>query len=412
MNPLTEDINFIPKNWSEKLLGEISQIVMGQSPSSSAYNEIGEGKPLVQGNADIKKRLTVPRIWTSEITKECRIGDIIMTVRAPVGAIAKSTHNSCLGRGVCAITPNKVNSEYLFQLLISYEEKWKRIEQGSTFTAVNGQDIKQLKLLLPPLPEQQKIAEILSTVDEKIEVIDQQIEQTKQLKKGLMQRLLTKGIGHAKFKDSVLGEIPMGWEVGLLENFALRKSGHTPNKQFPEYYDGNIKWVSLADSKSLDKRWIDDTKIKISSEGLKNSSAVMLSKGTVILLRDASVGRSAVIKEPMAVSQHFIGYSCMEKLNNWFLYYYFQKLKPHFERIAIGSTIKTIGLPYFKKMVIPIPSIKEQEYIANLLLTTDDKIDTLESKKLHYQTLKKGLMQKLLTGKIRVNHLIEKEAML
>lgn len=177
-------------DWEEKRLGEIAKINMGQSPSSKSYNSIGVGVYLIQGNADIKERKTNPRNWTTEPTKVCEIGDLILTVRAPVGAIAKSIHHACIGRGVCSIK-NKLNSniEFLYQFLLDYEAKWSRWEQGSTFTAVSGKDIKDIKIPFPSKEEQTKIAQFLSAIDKKIAVVQTQIEHTQQFKKGLLQQL-------------------------------------------------------------------------------------------------------------------------------------------------------------------------------------------------------------------------------
>ena len=133
--------------WEEKKLGDISKITMGQSPDSKSYNNNADGLYLIQGNADIKNRKSNPRNWTSEPTKECNIGDLLLTVRAPVGAIAKSYHNACIGRGVCAISNNKYSDiEYLYQYLLWFEKRWISLEQGSTFTAVSSSDIKTLKI--------------------------------------------------------------------------------------------------------------------------------------------------------------------------------------------------------------------------------------------------------------------------
>jgi type I restriction enzyme S subunit len=116
-------------DWEEKRLGDVAEIVMGQSPSSTSYSENSDELPLIQGNADIKNRVTFPRIYTSEPTKLCHTGDILMTVRAPVGTIAKSLHNACIGRGVCVIrAKNKINSDFLYQFLITYEPQWKNLE--------------------------------------------------------------------------------------------------------------------------------------------------------------------------------------------------------------------------------------------------------------------------------------------
>ncbi|MEW2920115.1 restriction endonuclease subunit S [Muricauda sp. ANG21] len=177
-------------DWEEKRLGEVAIINMGQSPSSNSYNSNGEGLYLIQGNADIKDRKTSPRSWTTDPTKRCEIGDLILTVRAPVGAIAKSIHNACIGRGVCSIK-NKSNSniEFLYQFLLDYEAKWSRLEQGSTFTAVSGKDIKDVEVPLPSIEEQTQIANFLSTIDTKIAVVQTQIAQTQTFKKGLLQQM-------------------------------------------------------------------------------------------------------------------------------------------------------------------------------------------------------------------------------
>ena len=176
--------------WEEKKLGDITKIIMGQSPSSDSYNLDNNGIPLIQGNADIQNRLTNPRNYTTEKTKECKVEDLILTVRAPVGAVAKSIHNACIGRGVCAIRSNKESvNEFIYQFLLNYETKWSSLEQGSTFTAVSGLEIKKLKLNLPSLKEQTKIANFLSSIDKKIELTTKELNSTKEFKKALLQQM-------------------------------------------------------------------------------------------------------------------------------------------------------------------------------------------------------------------------------
>lgn len=178
--------------WKEVKLSEIAQITMGSSPKSDAYNEIGDGLPLLQGNADIKNRKSAPRIYTSQITKECHVDDILFSVRAPVGTVALSNHNACIGRGIAAIKAKKNHSQdYLYQWLLSFELKWERYSQGSTFEAVNSDDIKSLNLSIPNYKEQQKIATVLTNADKEIELLEQQLADLQQEKKALMQVLLT-----------------------------------------------------------------------------------------------------------------------------------------------------------------------------------------------------------------------------
>jgi len=179
------------KKWKEVRLENIAEIIMGQSPDSKEYTFENQGKYLIQGNADIKNRKSAPRMYTKVTTKECVKGDILMTVRAPVGAIADSLHNACIGRGVCAIRPKRVNKKFLFQLLISFESKWYKLEQGSTFTAVNSNDIKQLMLSIPQIEEQETIANILSEADNEIFLLDNELKETIEQKRGLIQQLFT-----------------------------------------------------------------------------------------------------------------------------------------------------------------------------------------------------------------------------
>ncbi|WP_375509902.1 restriction endonuclease subunit S, partial [uncultured Nostoc sp.] len=166
------------------------------------------------------------------------------------------------------------------------------------------------------------------------------------------------------YKKTEVGVIPDDWEVVLLDLVAKRGSGHTPDKKHPEYWNGEIKWISLKDSNLLDNLYIYDTTEKITPAGIANSSAVLHPLGAVILSRDAGVGKSAITKDVMAVSQHFMAWHCGSQLDNHFLYYWLQAEKSEFERIAIGNTIKTIGLSYFKQLKIPFPFLAEQKAIA------------------------------------------------
>lgn len=178
--------------WEEVKLSQLAIITMGSSPKSEAYNENGEGLPLLQGNADIKFRRSAPRIYTNQITKECAIGDILLSVRAPVGSVAKSDHKACIGRGIASVKAKKANSqEYLYQWLLAFEPKWERLSQGSTFEAVNSNDIKTLHILVPYLKEQQKIASVLITTDKEMELLEAKLAHLKEEKKALMQQLLT-----------------------------------------------------------------------------------------------------------------------------------------------------------------------------------------------------------------------------
>ena len=206
----------------------------------------------------------------------------------------------------------------------------------------------------------------------------------------------------AGYKLTEVGVIPEDWEVVLLDSVAKRGSGHTPDKAHPEYWGGSIKWISLQDSNKLDRLYISDTAAKITAAGIANSSANLLPHDTVVMTRDAGVGKSAIMTESMAVSQHFMAWTCGRLLNNHYLYYWLQLSKPEFERIAMGNTIKTIGLPFFRQLRIPLPTKEEQEAIAAALSDADALIESLEQLIAKRRAVKQGAMQALLTGKTRL----------
>ncbi len=198
------------------------------------------------------------------------------------------------------------------------------------------------------------------------------------------------------------GQLPEDWKLVLLDDVAKRGSGHTPSKGHPDYWNGEVRWISLADSDRLDHVFIDSTAANISEKGLANSSAVLHPAGTVVMSRDAGVGKSAVMRLEMAVSQHFMAWQCGSELNNIFLYYTLQRRKREFERIAAGSTIKTIGLPFFKELTVLYPPKQEQDRIAAAMLDADALIDSLEQLLTKKRQIKQGAMQELLTGQRRL----------
>ena len=173
--------------WEEKKLGEVCTIIMGQSPDSSYYNLDKKGIPLIQGNADVLNRKSIVRNYTSQITKTCEEGDIIMSVRAPVGAISRASQKSCIGRGVCAI---KNGTDFIYQYMISIEDKWDRYANGTVFSSINSDTLKSFLICIPKdIQEQEKIAQCLNSIDEQIVLQEELVEGLKEHKKGLMQQL-------------------------------------------------------------------------------------------------------------------------------------------------------------------------------------------------------------------------------
>ena len=183
------------REWETKRLDDLAVVTMGQSPPSKFYNRRGEGLPLIQGNADIESHRTTDHMYTTRASKCCGAGDLLLTVRAPVGVVAIASKQACLGRGVCGLKPWD-DSGFLFHALVYAEARWQTFEQGSTFTAANSEQVEQFRLYVPTeIDEQAAIATVLSDMDDEIASLKQRRDKTRTLKQGMMQQLL---IGRAR----------------------------------------------------------------------------------------------------------------------------------------------------------------------------------------------------------------------
>lgn len=405
-------------------LADFADVTMGQSPPGECCNRAGKGLPFLQGSAEFGRIHPQTDIFCQPPLRVAKAGSVLISVRAPVGSMNYANQDYCIGRGLGAFKakPNMADTVFLKHAVELQHNFLNRRSQGSTFAAVSTSDVRSIPIPKFSLSKQQKAATILSTIDTAIEQTEALIEKYQHIKAGLMHDLFTRGVlpnGQLRppreqapdlYQETVIGWIPKDWQYELLDNLALRGSGHTPNKDHPEYWSGGIKWVSLADSNKLDQLYISDTQLEISHKGIVNSSAVLHPAGIVVLSRDAGIGKSAITTEPMAVSQHFMCWKCDQKMDNHFLYYWMQFNKRTFENIAMGSTILTIGLPYFKRLKIACPvGLLEQEAIAQRLKTTDTRIFSMQAELMKLRNEKHGLMQDLLTGKVSVK--VEPEAL-
>ena len=177
--------------WNDVSLGSIATVTMGQSPPGATYNSDGHGTSLVQGNADIRDRVTFDRVWTTAPTKLCKRGDVILTVRAPVGYTAIASRASCLGRGVCALS-TKSDNRFLFHALVYVEPSWALYEQGSTFTAVNSNEVRSFTLRWPAdADERSAIARVLDDAEDELRILELRLGKARAIKQGMMQELLT-----------------------------------------------------------------------------------------------------------------------------------------------------------------------------------------------------------------------------
>ena len=175
------------EDWEQRKLCEVAEITMGQSPSSKNYTNNPKDFILVQGNADLKNGVVVPRLWTKEVTKTAEANSIILTVREPVGEVAISDYDVVLGRGVAGIKGN----EFIYYVLLCLKEfhYWEKLSSGSTFDSINSNDIREILINVPSEKEQEAITSQLQGVDNLITLHQRKLEHLQLQKKALLQQM-------------------------------------------------------------------------------------------------------------------------------------------------------------------------------------------------------------------------------
>lgn len=407
-------IGILPKDWIVIKQIEVATFFNGRAykleewetngtPVIRLQNLTGTGKEYYYSN------LTLPE------HQYCYQGDLLYMWSATFGPVWWFGDKAIYHYHIWKIEHDvkRLNPVFHYYLLNDITIRMKNESHGSTMLHVTKGGMEKLLIQLPPLPEQQKIAEILSTVDDKIDVIDQQISETQALKKGLMQRLLTKGIGHTEFKDSPLGEIPQSWEVAKLNEISNVVRGGSPRPAGSHLlFNGDyLPWITVAELTNSADKYITKTKTKLTELG--STQTRILEMDTVVLANSgATLGVPRILKIRGGANDGIAAFLTLTKVSNDYLYFFLQTLTKFFrEQLAPGSGQPNLNTSLIGGVYISIPPLEEQSMITEILNVIDDKISVLSIKKVSYQELKQGLMQQLLTGKIRVNGLINKPTM-
>ncbi|NMB67104.1 hypothetical protein GYA25_03535 [Candidatus Woesearchaeota archaeon] len=278
----------------------------------------------------------------------------------------------------------EITNQYLL-IILNYLDLNQYVV-GSTRKKLNQEQLREILIPLPPLPEQRAIATILSEVDRALENIEKEIQATERLKKGLMAKLL---------------ENPNWKKVKFCTICNKIQSGGTPLTSNKEFYDGEIPFVKIEDITNSGK-YINKTEIKISEKGLENSNAWLIPENNLLLAIYGSLGKVTINKIPLTTNQAILGIILNNNLaNTEFYYYYFNYLD--LQRYAKKSTQANLTAEIIKNLDIPLPPLPEQQRIAEILSTIDKKIELEQKKKEKMERIKKGLMNDLLTGNKRVN---------
>ena len=380
-------MRFIEETWSSEKLGNLCKITMGQSPSSKNYSKNSNDTILIQGNADLISGKIVPRIYTSEITKLSYPGDIILTVRAPVGDLAINEFDSCIGRGVCSIKGNK----FIYYYLESLKDKhvWERLSQGSTFKSVNSNDIKNLNLKIPSNSTQNHIINFFTAIDTKIELLQKKHGEYIRFKQYLMQNIFAdKSAEKLRFDDNCQ------YKTKQVKDFLIESKIEgidDINKRLTVKL--NLNGITVRESKTIEIEGA--TKQFIRKTGQFIYGKQNLHKGAFGIIPKELDG--------YLTSSDIPSFDFKEGIEpKWFYYYFARKsFYEKLENLSTGTGSKRISPKEFLNIKIIVPEFKEQHKIVCLLEKFDEKINGISNQIVQMNMFKKSLLQQMFV--VRIN---------
>jgi type I restriction enzyme S subunit len=394
------EVGVIPEDWNIEPLRCDVTLLSGQHVLVQHCNTSGDGVPYLTGPADFPNGKIQQTKFTNRPTTLCKAGDILVTVKGSgSGTLVEADNSYCISRQLMAIRVKEWNAKFLFYFLLYNASKIKTSSTG-LIPGLSRFDILDQEIPLPPtLAEQEAIGEALSDADAFIESLEQLIAKKRQIKQGDMQELLT---GRRRL-PGFSGE----WETKPLgEVIDSCSSGATPYRGRPDYYKGKVKWITSGE---LNYNLITDTLEHISDEAVEHTNLKVHPIGTFLMaitgLEAAGTrGACGIVGSPATTNQSCMAIYPTSELKTEYLYHYYVF---HGNELALQYCQGTKQQSYTAKLVklLPIdlpPSIGEQTAIVTILSDMDSEITALEEKLAKTRQIKQGMMQELLTGKIRL----------
>lgn len=393
--------------WTVEKLSTLVNVVYGKSPAE--IEKLDDGFPIFGTGGIVGHTSEVLCDGPSVILGRKGTIDKVQRCAGPFWSIDTTYYTTA---------KREFDWSWLYYAISSFD--LRKLNEASGVPSLSRSSLEALDVATPPLPEQQKIAAILTAVDDKLDVIARQIDATQTLKQGLMRALFSRGVGtqdadgrwvpHAEFQDSELGEIPVGWTVaplGELIEKLMDFRGRTPKKLGMDWGGGDIPALS---ANNVRMGYIDfDRECYLGSDELYSAWMVQgdTRKNDLVFTMEAPLGNVAVIPDDRKyiLSQRVILLRASQRVIHSYLFQYlrgdtFGKI---LEANSTGTTAKGIQQKRLVQLPVVVPPLEEQGRIADILGSIDSKLDALLSKRSHHQTLKRGLMQKLLMGEWRVN---------
>lgn len=377
---------------------------MGQSPNSNNYTDNPKYHILVQGNADMKDGQVYPRIWTTEITKTANKGDLILTVRAPVGDVGKTSYDIVIGRGVAAIKGN----EFIFQLLKRMKATgyWTKYSTGSTFESINSSEINNAVIHLPKKHEQIEVGNVLSYLDQTITLHEEKKHQLGRLKSALLQKMFADKSGYPAIRFKGFEEV---WKHQMFRDIVKELQNNTLSRSELNYECGTVKNIHYGDILTKFGEFIDASKASLPyiSDNTKADKfeKSFLKNGDIVIAdtaEDDTVGKCVEIQgsEHLKISAglHTIACRPKQQYGSKYLGYYFNSPVYHnqLHPLMQGIKVTSISKSAIQNTDVHIPqSVAEQSKIGDVLSKLDSLISLNQREVKKLSIIKQSLLQKM-----------------
>lgn len=409
--------------WKDSQIKDFGRVITGYTPPTNNLN-LWDGDIPFYSPTDFNDGVycfKTERTINNEAISNDRVvkkNSLMVTCIASIGKISLATKTGITNQQINSILFNdKFDPRYCYYLIKHNISKLIKLGGTTAVPIINKADFEKIYLRHhSDIDDQRQIAHILSTVDVVIEKTQAAIAKYKAVKQGMLQDLFTRGIdlqtGKLRprfeeaphlYKESKLGWIPKGWEVKDIFSIGQVLSGATPSTEIKEFWDGDITWISPADlSKQTDLIYFSKSQRKITEKGFQNCSAVLVPANSLVISSRAPIGYLSIVLEPYTTNQ---GCKSVNFNSGEIPEFYYYNLLQNIDRLkglGAGTTFAEIGKAEIERFNVLSCSEKEQKIISVRLKAIDTKILIEQSFLEKMQSLKKGLMEDLLSGKVRV----------
>ena len=388
-----------PVGWREVKLGDVAGVIGGGTPNTSV-DEYWNGdipwltpKDLstLSGCYVSKGERSISELGLSKSSaKLLPKGTVLLSTRAPVGYLAIAKCEVSTNQGFRSLIPNeKTDSSFLFYLLKQNVPYLQSQSEGTTFGELAGSTLKSLSFLFPPLNEQKAIAEVLSSLDDKIDLLHRQNKTLEDMAQTL-------------FRKWFVNEKDDSWKHGKLEDVFTVKGGTTPSTKEKAYWNGEINWTTPRDLSNHNSIFLLDTEKRITQQGLAKISSGLLPVGTVLLSSRAPVGYLTITDINLAVNQGYIAIMCDKILSNYFVYLWCKQNIEIIKNASGGTVFQEIPKAVFRQIDIAIPPEKLLSSFDQLIKPTFQKVKYNQHQIRKLENLRNTLLPQLMKGDVRV----------